>query len=49
MATDFASVKLEPQFLIWLKIEAARKSMPIYELLESLVSRGGKKPWKAAI
>lgn len=43
-ADDFASVKLPRNFLIWLKVEAARKSVPIYELLENLVGRG--KPWQ---
>ena len=41
---DFASVKLPRNFLVWLKVEAARKSVPIYALLENLVGRG--KPWR---
>lgn len=42
---DFASVKLPRPFLVWLKLEAARQSIPIYQLLENLVAKGRAKPW----
>jgi len=42
---DLASTKLARPFLIWLKIEAIRKGVPMYELVEMLVARGKVRPW----
>ena len=43
--TDFASAKFARPILAWLKREAARKGLPMYELVEELVARGGPRPW----
>lgn len=43
--TDFASVKLRRPFLTWLKVEAARRGVPMYDLVEELVARGGRRAW----
>ncbi len=44
--TDFASVKLARPFVAWLKREAARRGIPMYELVEELASRGMPvRPW----
>ena len=45
---DLASTKLTRPFLTWLKIEAIRKGIPMYELVETLVSRGKTRPWNDA-
>jgi hypothetical protein len=45
---DLASAKFSRRFLVWLKIEAARKSVPMYELIETLVARGKARPWNDA-
>jgi hypothetical protein len=45
MKNDFASVKLRRPFLAWLKREAARRGLPMYEVVEVLVSRLGVRPW----
>lgn len=45
---ELASIKLSRPFLLWLKIEAARKRLPMYALLEKLVDRGGVRPWDNA-
>ena len=47
MKTDFATAKLARPFVVWLKLEAARRGVPIYELVEELVARGGPRPWRA--
>ena len=41
----FASIKAGRPFVAWLKRESARRGVPMYELLELLVSRGGARPW----
>lgn len=46
MKTEFASVKLARPFVAWLKREAARRGVPMYELVEELVSRGQKRFWQ---
>ena len=46
---EYASVKLPRAFVSWLKIEAAKKGVPMYEAAEALVQAGlGKKvrPWR---
>lgn len=45
---DFASVKLSRPFVAWLKREAARRGIPMYEVVEELVARGQHpRPWNA--
>ena len=41
-----ASTKIARPFLGWLKIEAARRGVPMYELIEQLIARGGPRPWR---
>jgi hypothetical protein len=42
---NFASVKLRRPFVVWLKREAARRSVPMYELVEELCTKGpGRTP-----
>lgn len=45
---DFATVKLARDFALWLKIEAAKHQVPMYEHLENLLSQGRekRKPWR---
>lgn len=45
--TDFASVKLSRPFVSWLKREAAVRGLPMYELVEEMVGRGGSRPWRS--
>lgn len=45
MKTDFASCKLRRPFVMWLKQQAARRGVPLYELVEELAARGRSKPW----
>jgi hypothetical protein len=45
MKTEFASVKLSRPFVAWLKREAARRGICMYELVEELAARGQPKPW----
>jgi hypothetical protein len=45
MRTDFASCKLRRSLLVWLKQQAARRGVPIYELVEELIARGQVRPW----
>lgn len=33
--TKFASIKLTRQFVMWLKVQAAKAQMPMYEFLQS--------------
>ena len=47
-AKDFATVKLARDFAIWLKSEAALQQVPMYALVEKLVSRGKKPQWRRA-
>jgi len=44
-ANDFASIKLSRPFVAWLKREAAKRGVPMYELVEQLVARGMQRPW----
>ncbi len=46
--TEFASVKLARPFVAWLKREAARRGVPMYELVEELAARGMPRPWRPA-
>jgi hypothetical protein len=46
MKTEFASVKLARPFVAWLKREAARRGIPMYELVEELAARGLRRPWR---
>ena len=46
--TDFATVKLARPFAAWLKVEAARRGVFMYELIEELVAQGKKRPWRGA-
>lgn len=46
MKTEFASIKLARPFVAWLKREAARRGVSMYELVEELVCRGREKPWR---
>jgi hypothetical protein len=45
---EFASVKLTRPFSAWLKLEAARRGVFMYELVEELVARGfgGRRVWE---
>jgi predicted DNA-binding ribbon-helix-helix protein len=43
--TEFASIKLTRPFVIWLKREAARRGLHMYQLVEELASHGGSRPW----
>lgn len=47
MKTEFSSAKLSKPFLLWLKVEAACKGRPMYEVLENLVAQGlkNRRPW----
>ena len=45
MKSDFGSAKLRRPFLAWLKREAARRGVPMYELVEELAARGGPRAW----
>jgi hypothetical protein len=45
---ELVSVKVPKPFLTWLKVEAAKKSVPMYVLLEGLVFPGKAKPWRSA-
>lgn len=46
MHTDFSSAKLSRELVQWLKIEAAMRGVPIYELVEELIANalGGARP-----
>ena len=46
--TEFASAKLARPFAIWLKQLAARRGLPMYELLEELVANGKPRPWRVS-
>jgi hypothetical protein len=47
MKTEFASIKLARPFVAWLKREAARRGVPMYELVEVLVAKAGVvRPWQ---
>lgn len=46
---DFASAKLRRPFLAWLKQEAARRGVPMYDLVEELVARGGRRAWGVVV
>jgi hypothetical protein len=39
VVTAFASAKIRRPLLAWLKVEAARKGVPMYKLLEHLVAK----------
>lgn len=43
----FASARLRQTFLRWLKIESAKRRVPMYELIEELIARGGPRPWRS--
>jgi hypothetical protein len=46
--TEFGSVKMRKGFLQWLKIEAAKQGVPMYELIENLAAKtwdGRGRPW----
>lgn len=45
---DFVSAKLPRPMITWLKIEAARKGVPIYVVLTELCATGrdNKAPWQ---
>jgi hypothetical protein len=47
ISTDFATMKVKREFLIWLKMESARRGVFMYDLVEELVSRSyaGRKIW----
>jgi len=45
-SSEFASVKLARTFVVWLKREAARRGISMYELVEELCARGGVRPWR---
>ena len=46
-AKDFASVKLSRPFASWLKREAAKRGVPMYELVEQLAEIGlRQRPWR---
>jgi hypothetical protein len=48
MANDFASIKIRRAFLAWLRQEAARRGIFVYELVEELAVRRFPKqaPWR---
>ena len=46
LRTEFASIKLARPFVAWLKREAARRGVYLYVLVEELVARGQKAPWR---
>lgn len=41
-------MKIKRDFLVWLKMESARRGVFIYDLIEELAARGyaGKKIWR---
>lgn len=43
---QFSSLKVPKPFLLWLKVEAAKKGISMYEYIEQLVWPRGKKPWE---
>jgi hypothetical protein len=46
-AQDFASVKVSRPFAAWLKREAAKRGVPMYELIEQLAEIGlRQRPWR---
>lgn len=48
MKNEFASVKLARPLVAWLKQQAARRGIPMYELVEEMcATRVGKRPWRA--
>lgn len=48
-SSDFSSVKLRNEFVAWLRQEAARRGVFLYELIEDITSRtiAGRTPWKS--
>ena len=46
--TNFSSVKLRNEFVAWLRVEAARRGVFLYELVEEIASRtmAGRQPWR---
>lgn len=49
MKGEFASCKLRRSFVVWLKQQAARRGVPIYELVEELAARGRSRPWQPPV
>ena len=47
-STDFATMKVKRDFLVWLKMESARRGIFIYDLVEELAARSyaGRQVWK---
>ncbi len=46
-ASGFASMKVKREFLAWVKREAARRGLPMWDLVEDLFAHGGPRPWRA--
>lgn len=44
------TIKVRDPVRQWLKIQAAQKDVPMYQLVEALFSKAmrGKKPWQSA-
>ena len=34
------------EIVAWLKQESARRGIPMYEVVEELIARGGPRPWQ---
>ena len=49
ISTDFVTIKVKREFLVWLKMESARRGVFIYDLIEELAARGyaGKRVWNS--
>jgi hypothetical protein len=47
-AKEFVTVKLARDFAVWLKIQAATRQVPIYAVVEQLISKGKKPQWRRA-
>lgn len=45
-AGDFATVKLARDFVVWLKVTAATRGVPMYKLVEQLAAQNKKLGWK---
>lgn len=47
--TRFTTIKVRDDMRRWIKTEAARRSVPMYLLVEQLIAKSVKgKPWEAA-
>lgn len=44
---DFAPVRLRARFVHWLKVEAAKRGISMYRMVEEVAASGqrGRRPW----